>query len=54
MGDVIDPVLVQADAAHQRDVNLVGCRDRADHIAPVRPQCCATARIGGMLSAGCE
>ena len=54
MGDVVDLVLVQADALHEIDLDFVGRREAANRSAPRPSHCCATARIGGMLSPGCE
>ncbi len=53
MRDMVDLVLVQADGADQIDLDFVAGGDAADEIARrLRPVCCATARIGGMLSPG--
>ena len=55
VGDVVDLVLVQADRPHEVDLDLVAGREaRARARCPSAPTCWATARIGGMLSPGCE
>ena len=55
VGDMVDLVLVQADCPHQVDLDLVAGGEAADQVRDrSRPACCATARIGGMLSPGCE
>ena len=55
VGDVVDLVLVQADGLDQVDLDLVAGGDAADQVACAEaPACWATARIGGMLSPGCE
>ena len=52
---MVDLVLVQADRLDQVDLDLVAGGEAADQVGTAgRPQCCATARIGGMLSPGCE
>ncbi len=51
----VNLVLMQADALDEVDLDLVaGRQPPRNSAAPSSPQCCATARIGGMLSPGCE
>ena len=47
MGDMVDLVLVQADAFHEIDLDFVARREAANEPAPSRPQCWASPGSAG-------